>query len=192
MISIGRGDALILVDVQNDFLPGGALPIRLADRVVPVLDRYLHVAERLGLPVFVTCDAHPPDHCSFRARGGPWPPHCLVGSHGAQIVDGLHLPPSTVLMKKGTHPDRDGCSAFDETGLDDRLRLASVVRVLVGGLATEYGGLRTVREALRRRLDVALLTDAVRAMNVQPSDGVRAESEMILSGAIPVQVAMVA
>jgi nicotinamidase/pyrazinamidase len=185
----GAGDALVVVDVQNDFLPSGSLAVPAGDEVVPVLNRYLEDFVRAGLPVFATRDWHPPDHCSFRQQGGPWPPHCVQGSEGARFAPALRLPPSAVVVSKDTAPDRNTYSAFQGGDLDARLREHGVRRVFVGGLATDYCVLNTVKDAIARGYGAVLLTDAIRAVDVTPEDGRRAEEEMIRLGAVPIRYA---
>ena len=181
------GDALLIVDVQPDFCPGGALPIAHGDEVVPVLNRYIADFVRRGLPVFATRDWHPPNHCSFREQGGPWPRHCVPGTEGARFAPGLQLPPSTVVVSKDTEPDQNTYSAFEGADLHARLRAAGVRRVFIGGLATDYCVLHTMKGALGRGYDTILLADAIRAVNVRPDDGRKAEEEMVRLGAVPIR-----
>ena len=189
----GQGDALIVVDVQNDFLPGGSLAVPQGDAVIPVLNRYLAAFARRGLPIFATRDWHPPNHCSFQPYGGPWPPHCVAGSEGAAFPPTLELPASSTLITlKGTQPEKDAYSAFDGTDLDTRLRAQGVARLFVGGLATDYCVLCTVEDGLKAGYTVVLLQDAIRAVNVRPGDGERAEAEMIRGGAMPIRWEMLA
>ena len=185
-IPLRAGDALILIDVQLDFLPGGSLAVPHGDEVVPVLNRYIAVFRGLTFPVVATRDWHPPDHCSFRAQGGPWPPHCVAGSDGARFAPLLDLPCEGRIVSKATMAGRDAYSGFEGTGLDEWLRHAGVRRVFVGGLATAYCVLNTVRDALRLGYETFLLADAVRAVDVAPGDGERAIAEMRRLGAIPV------
>lgn len=182
--SLQPGDALLIVDVQNDFLPGGALGVPAGDEVIPVLNRYLTEWRARGLPVFATRDWHPPGHCSFRERGGPWPPHCVAETLGARFARALDLPPTTVVISKGTTVDQDAYSGFQGTDLDDRLRRGDVRRVFVGGLATDYCVVSTVRDAIARGYQTVVLADAIRAVNVQPDDGRKAEEEMARLGAV--------
>lgn len=182
-------DALVIVDVQNDFLPGGALAVPDGDAVLPVLNSYIALFESRGLAIFATRDWHPRDHCSFRAQGGPWPPHCVAFSRGAAFATDLQLPCSAVIVSKAQAPDRDAYSGFEGTELETLLRARGASRLLVGGLATDYCVLRTVRDALARGFRVLLLKDAIRAVNVHPGDGDRAEAEMIALGAQPVTLA---
>lgn len=177
------GDALLLVDVQNDFLPGGSLAVPCGDEVLPVLNRYIGGFMAQDLPVYATRDWHPARHCSFRAQGGPWPPHCIADTHGAAFAAGLRLPPDATVISKATTEDQDAYSGFQGTDLDRRLRAANIRRLFVGGLATDYCVLNSVRDALQLGYAVMLLTDAIRAVDVQPGDGQRAEAEMVRLGA---------
>jgi nicotinamidase/pyrazinamidase len=188
-LGAGHEEALLIVDVQVDFLPGGGLPVPLGDEVVPVLNRYIEAARGKGVPVFASRDWHPERHCSFRAQGGPWPPHCVAGSPGAEFAPGLKLPPDAGLVSKATREAPDAYSAFSGTDLARRLRELGVKRLLVGGLATDYCVVNTVRDALVAGFEVRLLTDAIRAVDVQPGDGERAEREMRAAGAVPMTLA---
>lgn len=181
------GDALILVDVQLDFLPGGSLAVPRGDEVVPALNRYIAVFRGLTFPVVATRDWHPPDHCSFKARGGLWPPHCVAGSDGARFALLLDLPCEARIVSKAMAPDKDAYSGFEGTDLDEWLKHAGVSRLFVGGLATDYCVLNTVRDALRLGYATFLLLDAVRAVDVAPGDGARAIDEMRRLGAIPIE-----
>lgn len=180
-----QGDALLIVDVQNDFLPGGALAVAEGDVVAEVMNRYIELFDERQLPIYATRDWHPADHCSFQAQGGPWPPHCVANSRGAEFANPLKLPDQGryVIISKGTSADRDAYSGFAGTDLADRLRRAGVSRVYVGGLATDYCVLNTVRDALAQGFAVLLLEDAIRAVNVQPGDGAQAIAAMQACGA---------
>jgi len=177
------GDVLLVTDIQNDFLPGGSLAVAGGDEVVPVLNRYIDAFVAKGLPVYATRDWHPEGHCSFHAQGGPWPVHCVAGTHGAAFAATLMLPPDTTLISKATSPDQEAYSSFQGTDLDSRLRAAGIHRVFIGGLATDYCVLNTVRDARRLGYAVVLLADVIRAVDVQPGDGRRAEAEMVGLGA---------
>lgn len=187
-IRLTRNDALIIVDVQNDFLPGGNLAVSDGDAVVPVLNRYIDAFVRAGQPIYVTRDWHPADHSSFHPHGGIWPAHCIQGSKGAEFAPGLALPSGAVIVSKATTPERDAYSGFEGTDLADRLREQQIERVFVGGLATEYCVLNTVRDALSHGFQAGLLLDAIRAVEVHPGDGKAAIDEMIGRGATPLQV----
>ncbi len=174
----GVGDALLVVDVQNDFLPGGSLAVPRGDEVVPVLNRCLALFAKKGLPVYASRDWHSPGHCSFRAQGGPWPPHCMADTYGAEFPASLDLPADAVIISKADTPEKDAYSAFGETDLGLCLKAVDVRRLFVGGLATDYCVLNTVKDALALGYAVVLLADAVRAVEVTPGDGERAMMEM--------------
>jgi nicotinamidase/pyrazinamidase len=187
-VDLGRHDAVLIVDVQVDFLPGGNLAVRRGDEVVPALNRYIAAAGHRSVPVFASRDWHPRNHCSFRARGGPWPEHCVAGTAGAAFAAGLELPRGAVVISKAATPDADAYSAFQGTDLAQRLREQGVKRLLVGGLATDYCVLNTVLDARKEGFDVLLLADAIRAVDVKPGDGERAEREMRSAGAVPIRL----
>lgn len=182
------GDALLIVDVQNDFLPGGSLAVPAGEQVVPVLNRALALFKDRALPVYATRDWHPANHCSFLAQGGIWPPHCIAGSEGAAFAPALALPPGAVVVSKATEAAKDAYSGFDGTSLAQQLRAARVERLFVGGLATDYCVLNTVKDALRQGFKVMLLLDAIRAVERHAGDGAAAIREMTALGAHPVRV----
>ena len=175
-------DALIIVDVQNDFCPGGALPIEEGDRVVPVLNRWLEAARKAGARIVATRDWHPAGHVSFHERGGPWPAHCVQGSRGAELRSDLKLPKDFLLVSKGTLPDRDDYSDFEMTGLAEELKKYGVRRVWIGGLAQDVCVRATVLDALKKGFEVHLIKDATRPVNAVA--GVRAIHEMRAAGCV--------
>lgn len=178
----GPGDALLVVDVQNDFLPGGALGIAGGDAVVAPINRLLAAWRRHGLPVFLSRDWHPAGHCSFAAQGGPWPAHCVAGSRGAEFAQSLAVAPGDVVISKATRPDKDAYSALDGTTLPDALRARNVGRVFIAGLATDYCVRATGHDARAAGLDVVVLVDAVCAVNRQPGDDDRALADLQAEG----------
>lgn len=182
---LSPGDALVVVDVQVDFLPGGNLPVPHGDKILPALHRYVEDFQRAGLAVVATRDWHPPDHCSFIQQGGPWPPHCIAGSTGARFALGLKLPTDVLIVSKARNRQRDAYSAFEGTDLDKRLRQRSIKRVFVGGLATDYFVLHAVRDALKLGYQTVLLQDAIRAVEAKAGDGERAIAQMLHLGAVP-------
>ncbi len=182
-LALRPGDALIVVDVQNDFLPGGSLAVPDGGAVIAPVNRYAALFAKNAYPVFATRDWHPGNHCSFTARNGPWPPHCVAGSQGAQFAAGLALPGTATVISKATDPDRDAYSGFQETGLERQLRAKGVKRVFVAGLATDYCVLATVKDALAAGFAAVLLAEAVRAVDVAPGDGERAIGVMRALGA---------
>jgi nicotinamidase/pyrazinamidase len=187
MISLTPQDALLIVDIQNDFLPGGALGISGSDAILPIVDNYVRRFHTRSLPIFLTRDWHPPNHCSFRSQGGPWPVHCVAGSVGALPPPSFSPPPSAVIIYKAIDRDQEAYSAFHNTALDRHLRALSVRRLFIGGLATDYCVLNSVKDARALGYDVCLLMDGIKAANLQPDDGRRAEEQMIRLGAVPVR-----
>lgn len=183
-IQCKAGDALIIVDLQNDFLPPhGQLAVPEGRAVIEPLNQTIDLFHSQGLPIYATRDWHPAHHCSFKPQGGPWPDHCVAGTLGAEFSKDLRLPKTTQVVSKATRPEQDAYSGFEGTDLKDQLTVAGVKRIFVGGLATDYCVLSTVKDALRHGFEVILLEDAVRAVNVKPQDGVNAVAEMKELGA---------
>ncbi len=186
--------ALILVDVQNDFCPGGALAVPGGDRVVEPLNRAATAFAVAGQPVFATRDWHPPQTRHFQPHGGLWPVHCVEGSAGAAFHPDLRLPAGTILLFKGIDENQDGYSAFDgvdETGTAFSQLLAEhgIDHLCIGGLATDYCVRTTVLDARKRGLTVTVLSDAVAGVDLQPGDSERALAEMRATGARMLRVA---
>ncbi len=180
--------ALLIVDVQNDFCPGGALPVADGDKVVPVLNRYIERFKTADLPIFATRDWHPEKTSHFKAYGGLWPPHCIQGTKGAEFRPDLKLPADAVIVSAGMGPDEDGYSGFqgrDARGvsLADLLRQRGVERLFVGGLATDYCVKHTVLDGLKEGFQVVLLEDAIRGVDIKAGDSERAVAEMVRAGA---------
>lgn len=176
-----KDDAVLAVDVQNDFCPGGALAVTDGDQVVPVLNRWIEAADRAGIPVIASRDWHPVDHCSFAERGGPWPPHCVQDTPGAAFHPDLQLPADAVRVSKGTAFNKDDYSAFDGTDLADYLKERGIKRLWVGGLARDVCVLETVKSACQAGFDTHVLVDATRA--VDPDKAQSALDEMRGAGA---------
>ena len=191
-IQLRPGDALIIVDVQNDFLPGGALAVPHGDEVIPKLNQYVALFESRGLPVVATRDWHPEKHCSFKAQGGIWPAHCVVGTPGAQFSARLKLSPTAAVISKADTCDQESYSGFANTDLAQQLRDRKVKRTFIGGLATDYCVLNTVLDAVKNGFEVFVLRDASRAVNVRADDGAKAEAEMARNGAVPIEVERIA
>ena len=182
-LSPGPTDALIVVDVQIDFLPGGSLAVPGGDEVVPVAGRYAELFRRRKLPLYFTRDWHPPDHSSFIEEGGIWPPHCVQGTGGAAFAIGLPVKPEDQIISKDDRRESSSYSAFEGTDLKVRLDYQHIRRVFICGLATDYCVLNTVKDALKNGFETVLLVDAVRAVDVKPGDGERAVEEMVSLGA---------
>ena len=177
-------DALVVVDPQIDFFPGGALPVADGDAILPTVNLALRVFSDAGLPIFVTRDWHPADHCSFTAQGGPWPEHCVKGTAGAELHADLELPPIFSVVQKATTSDREAYSDFEGTGLDEVLRTQKIERVVVCGLALEYCVRAACLDAIKAGLDAVLLSDGTRAVEVQPGDGERTLEELRAAGVV--------
>lgn len=174
-------DALLVVDVQNDFCPGGALAVDEGDRIVPVLNEAIDAAGKAGIPVIASRDWHPRGHCSFAEQGGPWPEHCVQDTHGAAFHADLALPEDVEVVSKGQSMDRDQYSALDGTGLGERLKKRGVHRLWIGGLAQDVCVHATVMDALSEGFEVRLIRDATRP--VDPDKGAEVLREMEDHGA---------
>lgn len=173
---IKRGDALIIVDVQKDFCPGGALPIPNGDTVVPFLNKWIEAAVARNLPIYTSRDWHPVGHMSFKERGGLWPPHCIQDSDGARFHPDLNLPEGIIKITNGVRFDKDQYSAFDDTGLAEELRREGIHRLWVGGLAEDVCVLATILDGCRAGFEVTLITDATRP--ITPEGGESARKKM--------------
>jgi nicotinamidase/pyrazinamidase len=179
--------ALVIVDVQNDFCPGGALGVQDGDRIVPVLNKYIEKFAQAGMPIFFTRDWHPPRTTHFSTDGGSWPPHCIQGSKGAEFHPDLQLGSYTAVLSKGMAVDEDSYSAFeavDSRGLSlgEVLRQSGINRIYVGGLATDYCVKQTAVDGLAQGFQVVLLHDAVAGVNLQPEDSDQAVEAMVKAG----------
>jgi len=180
--ALKEGDALIIVDVQNDFCPGGALPIEEGDSVVPVLNEWLVAAKKTGIPVYASYDWHPPTHPSFSSEGGAWPPHCIQGTKGADFHSDLLLPDDVVQVAKGTRFDKDQHSAFDETGLANALRKSGIRRLWIGGLALDVCVRATALEARTAGFEAHLIAPGTRPVTL--ADGAAAKEELRTAGVV--------
>lgn len=170
---LSDGDALLVVDVQNDFCRGGSLAVPRGDEVIPVLNRWIDAARERELPVVASRDWHPVEHTSFRAQGGPWPPHCIQDTEGAKFHPELGLPGDAVLVSKGTRFDQDAYSAFDNTGLEVWLHMHNVRRLWVGGLAEDVCVQATVKAACQLGFETHLLLEATRPVSAGEQDMAR-------------------
>ncbi len=173
--------ALVIVDFQNDFCPGGALAVPEGDAIADKLNA-LASSEEYGL-VIATRDWHPPDHGSFAEQGGPWPAHCVAGTPGAQLHPALDRSQVDVVLDKGQDPATEGYSGFQGTGLGELLRERHVDHLDVTGLATDYCVKHTALDALREGFSVTVDSTAVRGVEVEPGDSERALSEVRTAGA---------
>jgi nicotinamidase/pyrazinamidase len=177
-MDVGRSDALIVVDVQNDFLPGGALGVPGGDRVIEPINRIMPLFDY----VVATRDWHPEEHPHFSDYGGPWPYHCLQETPGAEFGPGLRVDEFDEVLSKGTHVSSHGYDAFESGDLAERLRARGVHRVFVCGLATDYCVKATALAGVEAGFETILLTDAIAAVNVNPTDERTALDEMSAQG----------
>lgn len=182
------GDAILLVDPQNDFCPGGSLAVAEGDLVMPVLSAWAAAAERAGVPVFVSRDWHPPRTTHFKDYGGIWPAHCVMGTTGAEFHPDLKLPAHSIVVSKGMGETEDAYSAFQarddhDTPLADLLHQRGVEHVYVLGLATDYCVKDSTLAGLERGFRMTLVPDGMRAVNLQQSDGEEALAAMRAAGA---------
>lgn len=187
-IQLNETDALLVIDMQYDFLPGGSLGVPRGDEVLAPINTLMGLFAARGLPVYASRDWHPENHCSFAARGGPWPPHCVADTEGAAFSKELAFPADMVTISKADSPDADAYSAFNGTALADHLRQHGVTRVFVCGLATDYCVLNTVIDARENGFEVVILPEAMRAVDVAAGDGERAIARMAGLGARVVEL----
>lgn len=165
-----KTDALIIVDVQNDFCPGGKLAIEGGDQVVPMINDWISAAIESEAAIVASCDQHPEGHASFKEQGGPWPEHCVQGTDGADFHPDLQLPPETIVVEKGQETERDQHSAFDDTGLGVALQRKGVRRVYIAGLALDVCVRATAIDAVKNGFDTHLILDATRATSRDAGD----------------------
>jgi nicotinamidase/pyrazinamidase len=173
--------ALIIVDFQNDFTPGGALPVPDGDRIATRVNE-LAASREFDL-VVATRDWHPPDHGSFAEQGGPWPVHCVAGTPGAELHPLLEQSRVDVVVDKGQDPDTEGYSGFESTELEQILRDKRIDQVTVVGLATDYCVKNTALDAMRAGFGVDVDAQAVRGVDVEEGDSARALDELRQAGA---------
>ena len=181
--NIVSSDALLITDIQKDFLPGGPLAIDNGDEIVPVLNGYARLFKNANACVFASRDWHPANHISFKDQGGPWPPHCVQDTEGAKFSSNLKLPADVIVMSKATDPNHESYSVFDGTTFDNELRMRGVKRLFIGGLATDYCVVNTVLDARKLGYDIVVLVDATLGINVKPGDVDRAIEAMLKVGA---------
>ncbi|MBV9119877.1 MAG: nicotinamidase [Chloroflexi bacterium] len=178
MAAIGEHDALLIVDPQNDFCPGGALSVPGGDAIFATVNRLIPLFGH----VLATQDWHPPNHSSFRNQGGPWPAHCVQGTFGAEFHRSLNPECIQKVIRKGDDVAVDGYSGFAGTNLREELESRGIQRVFVCGLATDYCVRATATEARANGFDCTVVVDAIAAVNVRPADGENALAEMRIKG----------
>ena len=172
-------NALLIIDFQNDFTPGGALAVERGDEIGEPIRR---LAPSFDV-VAATRDWHPPDHASFETEGGTWPVHCVQGTDGAQLHPAMDDVDVDFMVDVGREREDEGYSGFEKSDLAERLRARGVDRVAVCGLATDYCVRASTIDACREGFDVTVVEDAIRAVELEPGDGRRAIEEMKEAGA---------
>jgi nicotinamidase/pyrazinamidase len=177
--ALQEGDALLIVDPQVDFCPGGSLAVPNGDRIFDAVNRAADMAPL----VVASRDWHPPDHISFREQGGIWPVHCVRDTPGAEFHPTLDQSRIDKVVSKATSRSEEAYSAFAGTDLEEYLRSRGVKRLFVGGLATDYCVRQSVLDARKAGFDVVVLEDAIGAVDVEPGDGDKALAEMRAAGA---------
>ncbi len=182
-------DALLVIDLQNDFCPGGSVAIGGGAIVAAQMAKAAAYFAGAGAQIYATQDWHPEEHASFRTQGGPWPPHCIENTTGAEFHPALQLPDTAIIVKKGSTPNKDAYSGFIDCNLEEQLVAAGIQRVVIGGLATDYVVLNTVIDTLDIGLETYVLADAIDAMDIEPNDGLRALHLMQTTGAHIITIA---
>jgi nicotinamidase/pyrazinamidase len=171
-------EALIMVDMQNDFCSGGALEVPDGDAVIEPVNALARGFEY----VIATRDWHPPDHASFAIHGGPWPVHCVRGTPGAQIHDRIDASQIDSVVDAGRTPEMEGYSGFEDTDLERLLREHDVDTVHLAGLALDYCVKETALDAARAGFEVIVHLDATRPVEAQAGDGERAIADLRAGG----------
>ena len=180
--------ALLVVDLQNDFCPGGALGIKDGDKIAPIINKYIKLFSKLKLPIFITRDWHPKVTKHFKNYGGQWPEHCVQDTKGSQFHPDLKLPKEAIILSKGMDPEKDSYSAFhavDHNGTEflNLLKIFGIKELFIGGLATDYCVRWSTLDALKAGFKVNVLIDVVKGVNLRPSDSEEAIAEITARGA---------
>ena len=181
--------ALLIVDLQNDFCPGGSLAVPEGDKIIGTLNRYIKIFKQQGLSVCASRDWHPEKTKHFKKFGGLWPEHCIQHTKGAEFHISLKLSEKTIVISKGMDPNKESYSAFE--GVDDRgvpfmdlLKKSGIKELYIGGLATDYCVKNSVLDALKLGFKVKLLIDAIKGVDLNSGDSERAVKEMLENGAV--------
>lgn len=179
--------ALLIIDVQNDFCPGGALAVPEGDKIVPILNKYIKIFSKNKFSIFVSRDWHPIKTKHFKDFGGIWPVHCIQNTTGASFHPKLKLPNKAIILSKGMNPQKDSYSAFqaeDISGISfaNLLKRLGIKEVYIGGLATDYCVKSSALDAIKFGFKVKLLIDAIRGVNLKPDDSEKAIKEMTKRG----------
>lgn len=180
--------ALLVVDVQNDFCPGGSLAVPEGDIIIPNINKYMEIFSKNKLPIFASRDWHPKKTAHFKKFGGAWPVHCVQDTKGAKFHPKIKLPKETIILSKGMEPEKDSYSAFqaqDSNGMEllSLLKYLGVEEIYIGGLATDYCVKSSAIDALKNGFKVKILEDAIKGVNLKPADSEEAIKEMLRNGA---------
>lgn len=180
--------ALLIVDVQNDFCPGGALGIKEGDKIIPAINKYIEIFIKNNLPIILTRDWHPAETRHFKRFGGAWPGHCIQNTKGAEFHPQLRIPEGAIIISKGMNPAKDSYSAFQafdsaEKNLPSLLKEKGISELFICGLATDYCVKFTALDALKSAFKVNVLADAIKGVDLQPKDSENALKEIISLGA---------
>jgi len=180
--------ALLIVDLQNDFCPGGALAIPEGDKIIPNINKYIRIFTKAQLPIFASRDWHPVRTKHFKDFGGAWPVHCIQNTRGAAFHLKLKLPKEAILLYKGMDPEKDSYSVFqaeDDSGLIflNLLKIRGIKEIYICGLATDYCVKSSALDALKFGFKVKLLVDGIKGVDLKEGDSQRAIAEMIKKGA---------
>src|SRR5438552_621637 len=186
--TVGQRAALLVVDIQNDFCPGGALGVPEGDAIIPRVNRTIGMFVRRGLPVIFTRDWHPWETKHFKGFGGAWPVNCVQGTKGARFHLDLEIPKGAMVLSKGMDPEVDSYSAFQAftvqgRDLESALHELGVDELFICGLATDYCVRATALDGVRRGLTIRVLRDAIRGVDVKRGDSENAIKEMRAHGA---------
>ncbi len=177
-MKISESDALLIVDLQNDFCPGGALAVPRGDEIISGINELIPRFKQVA----ASQDWHPKNHCSFQPQGGPWPPHCIQNTRGAALHSALLQDRIGVRIFKAQQPDQDAYSAFERTSLSEELKIRKIRRIFICGLATDYCVKESALDAVKSGFLAVVLTDLIRAVNVRPGDDRKALNQMKQAG----------
>lgn len=180
--------ALLIVDVQNDFCPGGSLGIKDGDKIIPAINKYIKIFGSKKLPIFASRDWHPKKTAHFKKFGGVWPVHCVQNTKGAQFHSKLKLPKQAIIMSKGMDPEKDSYSVFqaqDSNGMSflNRSKVFDINQIYIAGLATDYCVKYSTLDALKNGFRVKVLGNAIKGVNLKPDDSQRSLKQMVRAGA---------
>jgi len=181
-------DALIIVDMQNDFMPGGALPVPNALTIISAINKYIELFEKSNALIVATRDWHPPNHISFNTRGGPWPPHCIQNTWGAEFHKDLKLPRNTIVISKAFKEDKEAYSGFEDTELDNTLKSRNIKRLFIAGVATEYCVKATAEDGVKLGYQVFLLEDAIKGIDSPPGSEEKAIEDLMNKGVVAIKI----